>query len=292
MAVNGNLAFATGGVKEARAYLKQSIEDNFFLFGEFSQELAWSNSYAWAIYYDNGEEKTAFGMARDAFNVYDTLYNSRGSKVAWAASNIAACEHIMENYEAAKEHYLLSIRENDAILPEDERPHTYTPTTYTNLAILLLDIRKRAESLQCIEFARKYTLERNGHDHIYTANILLVEGIIKCSPEIISEAVSIFELSNTPDLYFARACYARILFAAGREEDAENEAEALYRDYMASARYVDFLTYVVAETYEKLSWDADAEEIKQIKESLARFKDYKYYVPLNNNSALIMIPHI
>ena len=33
MAVNGNLAFAGGAVKEARGYLKQSIEDNFFLFG-------------------------------------------------------------------------------------------------------------------------------------------------------------------------------------------------------------------------------------------------------------------
>ena len=83
-----------------------------------------------------------------------------------------------------------------------------------------------------------------------------------------------------------------VYHAADREDEAEAAAESLYRDYMSSPRYVDFLTYVIAETYEKLSWDADADEVREIKESLAKFKDYKYYVPLNNNSALIIIPHI
>ena len=189
-------------------------------------------------------------------------------------------------------HYLLSIEENNAILPEPERPHNYALTAYTNLAMLLQDTGRNEESVRCIEYAKKYTLLRNGHDHIYTANILLAEGIIKCSPELIREAISIYKRSNTPDVYFARACYARVLFAADRDEEAEREAESLYADYMSAPRYVDIITYAVCETYEKLSWDADSMEMKEILDSLSKFKDYKYYVTLNNSSAIIRIPHI
>lgn len=291
-AVYGNIRFALGDIKSARANLRRSIDDNAFLFGEDSSEIAWSYSYSWAIYYASGEKNTALNQARDAYRIYSALYDDRGAKVAWAASNYGSAYHITEKLRDARKYYELSIRENDAPVPESERPHVYSLTTYANLALLELECGNTSEAVRLIELARVNSECKNGAEHIYTANMLLNEGIIKQDPEIVHRAVKIFSGYATPDSFFARNCYARVLLLAGNDELAEQEIDSLYADYANSNLQNDLITYLINDSYGKISFSADEAEVKRIKEELTRFSGYKHYITFNNNSALVIIPEI
>ncbi len=291
-AVYGDLLLYTGEVEKAKEAAKRAIADNTFLFGEDSSELAWSYSYAYSIYYANGERNTAVKIATDAYNIYDNLYHGRGAKVAWAAVNLGVCEHVLGKLSQAKEHYLLSIDENNALAPVEQRPHVYSLTTLSNLAVLLQEEGKPKEAIESIELSRENALLKHKPGHIYTANILLTEGIIKKSPSKILDAIEIYKLYDTPDIFFAKLCYARTLFLIEDDEGAEKAIDALYDEYENTPVKVDILTYLINETLEKLSFRSAELDTKSVKERLARFSDYKYYIPLNNGSTIIKIPKI
>ena len=291
-AVYGNLLLAKGELTQAKELLRCAIADNMLLFGEDSGELAWSYSYAWNIYYASGERSTAFDMAEDAYAIYDALYHGRGAKIAWAASNLGTAKHVCGNFDAAEQYYSLSIKENNAPLSAEKRPHVYTLTAYTNLALLEHDRGNTEKAIGLVEFARSNSVEKNGENHLYTANILLNEGIMKHSAEIIKDAIHIYERHKTPDLFFARICYIRVLFDVGEEERAEDEVNALYAEYEGAAVKPDIITYLLNDSFEKISFSADEVNTREVKEALNRFVDYKYYIPLNNSSALIAIPEI
>ncbi len=290
--VFGNLRFAMGEVSEAKNYLKRAVSDNEFLFGQDSSELAWSYSYAWAVYYTSGEKKTAYQYTKDAYRIYSALYQGRGAKVAWAASNLGACAHMSGSFDEARALYELSIRENNAPVPETARPHPYTLTAYANLALLEYEKRNRGEAIRLIELARDASERKNGVGHLYTANMLLNEGIIKCEPGKVKAALDIYRAHGTPDKYFAWNCYARVLLANDEDEAAEREIDALYEEYSARKSDLDIVTFLINESLEKISFNADTEQTRLVKAELVRFDDYRYYVTLNNSSALVLIPEV
>ena len=291
-AVYGNIRFVNGDIKTAKNYLRRSVGDNAFLFGEDSAEIAWSYSYAWAVYYANGEKNTAFSQAEAAFKIYSELYGSKGAKIAWAATNYGIAAHIRGNLDKAKECYELSIAENNALVQKSEAPHVYSLTAYSNLALLEFERGNTEEAIRLIEFARENSAKKNGEYHLYTANMLLNEGIIKNSPETVRKAVEIYEKHGTPDRFFAKNCYARVLLLYGEEEMAEEVIDALYEEYLSSGVSLEIITHLINESLEKISFSVDEAEIREIKEKLARFGEYEYYISLNNSSAMIIIPEI
>lgn len=290
--VYGNIRFVLGDIKTARDFLRRAINDNAFLFGEDSSEIAWSYSYAWAMYYANGEKSTSFKLAQDAFRIYSDLYRNKGTKTAWAATNYGSAYHIKGCLADAEKYYKLSIRENNAAASGGDLPHVYSLTTYANLAVLKYEEGDSDEAVRLIELARENSEKKNGEKHLYTANMLLNEGIIKCSAEIIKKAKDLYEQYETPDRFFAKNCYVRVLLLTGEEEMAENEIDKLYQEYSKSALQLDLITYLINESYEKISFSADEAVTRQVKEQLTRFSEYKHYLTLNNSSALVLIPEI
>ena len=85
---------------------------------------------------------------------------------------------------------------------------------------------------------------------------------------------------------------ARINAIIEEDEIAEREIDELYEEYQKSERKADILTYLINETYEKLSFASAAVDTQSVKEKLDRFSGYKYYITLNNGSTIIKIPKI
>ncbi len=290
--VYGDLLLYLGDIEQAKDAARHAIDDNLFLFGEDSVELAWSYSYAYSIYYMNGEKETAIKIATDAHKIYNTLYHGIGAKVAWSAVNLGVCEHMMGNLSYARELYDLSIEENNALAPKEQRPHIYSLTTYSNVATLLQDEGDDEGAYKFIEISRENAELKHKPNHIYIANILLNEGIIKKNIELIDRAIKIYDLYETPDIFFAKLCKARINAIIGNDIEAEKNIDELYEEYKESDKQADILTYLINETYEKLSFASADADTKSVKERLDRFASYKYYIPLNNGSTIIKIPKI
>ncbi len=291
-AVYGNILFFGGEVEKALKMLSASADDARFMFGDNSQELAWSFSYGWPIYYAIGQKMMALSMTDIAHEIYTENYGDRGPKIAWSSMNRGVCRHFSEDYENAKSLYELSIRENNAVLPEEKRPHVYTLTTYSNLASLEFEKGNIKEAFELIDFALTNSVEKNGKEHPYTANITLTAGIIKRDENLIKAAIDIYSKINTPDIYFAKLSLARILAACSKDEEAESVIEALYEESQSKKNSTNLILYLIIETLEKISWDTEKYDLKSQKDSLVKFKDYKHYIFHNNTSNLVRIPHI
>ena len=118
-------------------------------------------------------------MIKSSYDIYEQLYLGRGTKLAWAAVNAGTAAMVSGNNDLAEKHYLFSINENDGVLPEELRPHVYSLTIYSNLAVLYEKTNRHIEAIEKISFAMNHSVKKNGEAHIYTANILLNCGIIE-----------------------------------------------------------------------------------------------------------------
>ena len=290
--VYGETLFAAGRIREGLALLDKILNRCGRLFGRNSAEMAWAYCYGWDKLYASGEKNRALEMVREAYGIYCRLYFGRGSQVAWASSNAGAAAMIDGDFKKAEELYRFSIRENDIILPEEERPHVYSLTTYADLACLYEVQKRHEEAEETVRFALRESRAKNGETHIYTANILLIAGIIAGNAEEVRQAAELFrnQTLQTPDRWFARICLIRVLILGKRRDEALRELELLDREYSAAKPETGLITYLLLDTLDKLS--GLSEERMEEYEDLYRFEDYRYYLTHNNNSQMILIPRI
>ena len=291
--VYGQTLYATGSIKDALSNLESVISDTLYLFGDNSSELAWAYCYGWDILYAVGDKSNAVDMMRKAYAIYDQLYLGRGTKIAWAASNAGVACMITGDDKLAEERFKFSISENDAILPADKRPHVYSLTAYANLATLYERTGRHEEAVATVRTALDTSIAKNGAEHLYTANIALICGIIENDPARILEAIAVFEKQRvrTPDLYYARVCLARIYVKTGDPDRAADTIKACADEYFAKPRETALVTYLILDSLEKISGEL-SDEMSEDLDELYRFNDYEYYVTHNNNSQIVGIPAI
>lgn len=291
--VYGQSLYATGRIKDALSNLESVISDTIYLYGNNSSELAWAYSYGWDILYAMGDKSTAVDMMRKAYAIYNQLYLGRGTKIAWAASNLGVACMITGDIRHAEEYYMFSINENNVILPADKRPHVYSLTTYANLATLYERMGRHDDAVATVRMALETSRAKNGAEHIYTANIMLISGIIENDPAIVLEAISVFEKQGvrTPDLFFARTCLARIYVKKGNSDRAASTIKSCADEYFEKPRETALITYLILDSLEKILGDL-SDEMSENLDELYRFNDYEYYVTHNNNSQIVCIPTI
>ncbi len=291
-AVYGNSILLKGDISNALRLMERSVKDAALTLGEDSGEYAWAESYKWAAHYMSGQKAQALLSTESAYKIYQNQFGERGPKIAWAASNLGVCKHFSEKHEDARRLYMLSIRENNAPVPEETRPHVYTLTAYANLAALEFEMKNTDEAIRLIEFALQNSRDKNGEEHLYTANILLSAGIMKQDPVLIKKAALIYSTHDTPDVFFAELSYARILASIGEEEEAEAVIEKVFTDYSSRKFDTGLISYLILDTLEKISWSFDGQSIGAKKDALSHFKGYSHYITHNNTSQLILIPKI
>ncbi len=291
--VYGEALYTDGKIKKALEILDTVISECTYLFGEISAEQAWAYCYGWNTLYAVGDKTDAIDMVHKAYEIFDGLYLGRGSKIAWAASNVGTAEMILGNCAEAERHYLFSISENDCILPEADRPHVYSLTTYADLAVLFEKTNRHERAVEMIEFALAQSRQKNGETHIYTYNILLSCGIIEKNPGMIIQAFEGYaaQTLRTPDIFFAQMCLARIYVRCGQPELAQQTIHACAEAYFAEERETDLITYLILDSMEKISGAMTDDQLDQL-DGLYWFADYDYYLTHNNNSQIIMIPKI
>lgn len=285
--------FQNGKLQEGMRLLDQILNRCARLFGKNSAEMAWAYCYGWDKLYAAGEKNRALDMVRSAYEIYSRMYFGRGTRVAWAAGNAGIAAMIDGNEEKAEELYRFSIRENDIILPEEQRPHVYSLTTYGNYAILCEIYRKHGQAMELIEKALKESTEKNGENHIYTVNFILEKGIILKNANLVKQALERYQNQNvrTPDIWFTRVCLIRILSLEKRTDEALKELAEMENEYFAQMPETGLITYLLLETIDKLKGDLSEERMEQF-EDLYRFEDYRFYLTHNNNSQMILIPRI
>lgn len=291
--VYGQSLYATGMIKEALSNLESVISDTLYLFGDNSSELAWAYCYGWDILYAVGDKSNAVDMIQKAYAIYNQLYLGRGTKIAWAASNAGVACMIMGDTKLAEERYMFSISENDAILPVDKRPHVYSLTAYANLATLYEHTGHHGDAVAMARTALETSKEKNGAEHIYTANIMLICGIIENTPEMIREAIMTFEKQSlkTPDIFFAKTCLARVYVKKGDFDRASSTIKLCADEYFEKPRETGLITYLILDSLEKILGGL-SDEMSENLDELYRFNDYEYYVTHNNNSQIVGIPTI
>ena len=291
--VYGATLYAEGKIKKAIEILDMVISDCQYLFGEISSELAWSYCYGWNTLYAIGDKTNAISMVNKAYDIYEQLYMGRGTKIAWAAGNAGTAAMIMGNYELAKKYYLFSIEENDCIIPQEDRPHVYSLTLYANFAILYTRTKNIDKAREAIEKALINSSKKNGDKHIYTGNIMLIYGIIENDCQKIENAISIYRMQSfdTPDLYFAQVCLARMYVINRRIEKASEVINQCFKEYFEKFRETDLITYLILDSLEKICGNLTEDMADELDE-LYRFDDYDYYLTHNNNSQIIPIPKI
>lgn len=291
--VYGEALYTDGKIKKALEILDTVISDCTYLFGEISPELAWSYCYGWNTLYAVGDKTNAIDMVLRAYQIFDNLYLGRGSKLAWAAVNAGTAAMILGNCAEAEQHYLFSIRENDCILPEADRPHVYSLTTYADLAVLYEKTNRHERAAEMIAFALAQSRQKNGESHIYTHNILLSCGIIEKQPALIQQAIEGYKAQTlqTPDIFFAQMCLARIYVQCGQPELAQRTIQTCAETYFEETRETDLITYLILDSMEKICGSMTDDRLDQL-DGLYWFEDYDYYLTHNNNSQIIMIPKI
>lgn len=293
MDVYGGLCYASGRLKKALKIFEKAVDTCIGLFGKSSTELAWAYCYGWNILYVMGEKSAALKKIWDAYEIYNQIYFEHGDKVAWASLNAGIAAMIEGNIETAKKFYCFSIDENDSVLSIQERPHVYSLTGYANLANLFEYEGYHKEAINNIVFALEESRKKNGSQHIYTANFLLNAGVLEHNPNQIKDAIILYDLQafKTPDIYFARVCYARILSLIGNVEEAKSEISACAREYFSIARETGLISYLIYETLDKVCGNL-SDDMLDIYNELYRFDDYKFYLTHNNHSNIIIIPLI
>lgn len=293
MDVYGASCYASGKLKKALDILDKIIMTCVSLFGKSSPELAWAYCYGWNTLYAMGEKVTAMQMIWDAYEIYDQVYFGRGAKVAWASLNAGTASMVVGDYEKAERLYNFAIKENDIILPEQDRPHTYSLTIYANLANLFEHTGRHKDAIDTIIFSLNESKKKNGKQHIYTANILLNAGILERNPQKIENAIGLYELQQfkTPDIYFARVCLARIQLLIGNVEKAVTEIKICAKEYFSEEKETELISYLIIETLDKVCGNVPKDMMDKF-DCLCRFDDYKFYLTYNNNSNVIIIPLI
>lgn len=293
MDLYGASCYTLGELKKALSIFEKAVETCIYLFGKSSTELAWAYCYGWNILYSMGDKSTALKRVWNAYEIYNQIYFGRGTKVAWASLNAGIAAMVEGHIEEAKKLYQFSIDENDSILSIKERPHVYSLTSYANLANLFEYEGNHKEAINNIVFALEESRKKNGLQHIYTANFLLNAGVLERNPNQIEDAINLYELQSfdTPDIYFARVCYARILLLTGNEKEAISEINACAREYFTTARETELISYLIYETLDKVCGNL-SEDMLDIYNKLYRFDDYIFYLTHNNNSNIIIIPLI
>lgn len=291
--VYGQTLYATGKIKDALVNLESVIADSLYLFGDNSSELAWAYCYGWDILYAVGDKANAVEMMQKAYSIYDQLYLGRGTKLAWAAVNAGTACAITGDADLAEKRYSFSIKENDAIIPEDARPHVYSLTAYADLATLYENSCRHDEAVATIRSALENSIAKNGADHVYTANIMLSDGIIENDPQKILGAIAVYRKPNvkTPDIFFAEVCLARVYVITGNPDKAAETIKRCADEYFSQPRETALLTYLILDSLEKISGEL-SDEMSEDLDELYRFNDYEYYVTHNNNSQIIGIPAI
>lgn len=293
MDVYGESCYTFGKLKKALDIFNKNIRTCTDLYGKSSPELAWSYCYGWNVLYALGDRTTALEKIREAYKIYFQIYLGRGTKVAWAALNAGIASLIKNNLEKAEKFFRFSIKENDIILEESDRPHRYSITAYANLANLYECKKDTENAVRIINYALRESKKKNGTQHIYTANILLNAGVLERNPQKIQEAIDLYEKQTiqTPDIYFAKVCLARIWALAKNEEKAESTIRNCISEYSILEMETELITYLMLETLDKISGVLSKDEL-EIFENLYRFDDYKFYLTYNNNSNIIIIPPI
>lgn len=241
----GQTCYISGKVKKALKILDKVISDCTYLFGNNSSELAWSYCYGWNILYSIGDKSNAIQMIQNAYKIYDKLYLGRGTKLAWAALNAGTAAMISGDNQSAEEFYNFSINENDFVLIEEHRPHVYSLTIYSNLAILYEKTNQHTKAIETISFALRHSITKNGASHIYTANILLNYGIIDKSTKKILQAIDLYKKQSikTPDIFFATICLSRIYALTQNHKKASMVLHECMNLYFSEYRETDFITY-------------------------------------------------
>lgn len=291
--VYGETFFATGRIREGLVMLDRVLDRCERLFGRNSAEMAWAYCYGWDKIYAAGEKNRALEMIRAAYEIYNRLYFGRGTKIAWASVNAGTAAMIDGDYEEAEKLYRFSIRENDIILPEEERPHVYSLTTYANLACLQETMKRHQEAEETIRFALQESRVKNGENHIYTVNIMLIRGIITCNSEDVRKAVSGYDAQTvrTPDCWFSRICLIRLLVLEKRREEAMKELDLLEKAYFGQEHETGLITYLLLDTLDKMKGNLSEEQMDEY-DLLYRFDEYRFYLTHNNNSQMVLIPRI
>ena len=291
--VYGQTLYTTGKLKKALETLDSIISDCTFLFGEISAELAWAYCYGWNILYTSGDKTNSIEMVRKAYMIYDLLYMGSGTKIAWASSNAGTASLIEHKYNEAEDYYLFSIKENDCIIPEDQRPHPYSLTTYADLAQLYEKTDCHEKAVKIIRFTLDNSYIKNGSEHIYYANILLIDAIIENDPTKAERAGEIYKNQNikTPDVFFAQVCLARIYVRLKKSYEAEMIICQCAKEYFQEEHETDLITYLILDSMEKITGNLDDDMFDMLDE-LYRFEDFEYYLTHNNNSQIILIPKI
>ncbi len=284
----GSACYKRGELAEALGYSERAMEICRGLYGPVSGELAWSLCYGWPSVYALGQKKRALEMVGSAYEMYKQIFKGYGPRIAWASQNTGTALMISGELDSAEELYLFSINENDKAVSEERRPHVYSLTSYASLASLEYKRKNKEKADELATFALNESIAKNGKEHIYTANFYLTKGIVASDPEAIREAVRIYSLtSGAPDYYFAKVCLARILAKSDRIEEAKSVSSELMQEYFSEYRETELITYLVAETLEKITGEHRDED-----ELLFRYADYGYYLTHSNNSHIVFIPLI
>lgn len=281
--------YRTGRIEDALNISEKAIADCVKLFGNFSSELAWAYCYAWCIHYALGSKEYATKMVWSAYNIYDKLFLGHGPQIAWAASNAGTVAMIEKKYKEAERLLLFSINENNSAVPIEKQPHVYSLTAYCNLAVLYERQQLHDKAVDTIEFALKHSINKNGKTHSYTANILLNHGIINKKPHSIEKAIEIFQKhpSLVPDMFFAKMALSRVLLQVGNKEKACKIILECANEYFSENRETDLITYLIAETLEKIAGEMRTED-----DRFYYFSNYRIFQTHNNNSNSILIPLI
>lgn len=293
MDVYGESCYGAGKLKKALEIVDKVVITCTKLFGKFSTELAWAYCYGWNTLYALGQRTQALEMLWSAYAIYKQLYFGRGTKFAWAALNAGTAALVDGDNDKAEELYKFAIEENDIIIPEKDRPHAYSITIYANLANLYEYTGKHKNAVKTISFALDQSSKKNGAQHIYTANILLNMGILMCDYTKIKRAIKLYESQSfqTPDVYFARMCLARILLKTGKEDAAITEINTCASEYFSEDRETELISYLILDTLDKVRGNMSDDMLNDL-ENLYRYDDYKFYLTHNNNSNIIIIPSI
>lgn len=259
--VSGNLAscyLAVGRLDDSRPMYEYALDVRRRLYGEKSPEVAWEYCYYWTYLAKIGQISKAKDVSWKAVDVYSRTYGENSVECAWSLVNHANSLTFEESYDEARTIQSRSIELNDSVLPEEQRPHSYSLTSYNNRAL----IDSLNGSFDEGEFLRiaGYKNDRNGPGHPYCANTYICLGSLVPDAErgvsYYEEALGILEgcsFANGPDSLFVELCIA-VRRGSGPEclHDILGRYDPGYADIPDIAFLVDCINGVVEGRHPKV----------------------------------------